>query len=113
MRKRKEINVLVGNQIRIVRESAGLTQEQFGDLVSLGPKNISDIERGNVGISVSTLKRICETLSVSSDRILFGDQKINELEYLRERLELLPEEQFSIVEAFLNQMFHLFGMLGK
>ena len=31
MREKKEINIKVGNEIRIAREKAGLTQEQFGD----------------------------------------------------------------------------------
>lgn len=113
MRERKEINILVGNQIRIAREKAGLTQEQFGTLVSLGPKNVSDIERGLVGISISTLKRICETMSVSSDWILFGDQGINQVEYLSEKLERLPKEQYEAVETFLNHIFELLGTLKE
>lgn len=113
MRERKENNILMGNHIRVVRERAGLTQEQFGALVSLGPKNVSDIERGIAGISVSTLKRICEKLAVSSDELLFGKRKENDVDYLADRLKRLPEEQFAAVESFLNQTFHLFGMLRK
>lgn len=64
MKNKKEINILIGNKIRIARERAGLTQQQFGDLVSLGVKNVSDIERGVSGITVATLKRICETVYI-------------------------------------------------
>lgn len=53
MRDKKEINIYIGNQIRIARERAGLTQAQFGEIVSLGTKNVSDIERGVAGITVS------------------------------------------------------------
>lgn len=60
MREKKEINIKVGNEIRIAREKAGLTQEQFGEMVGLGTKNVSDIERGVAGITIATLKRICE-----------------------------------------------------
>ena len=38
MRKKKEINIQVGNAIRTAREQAGLTQEQFGEIVALGAK---------------------------------------------------------------------------
>ena len=58
MREKKTINVQIGNEIRKARELAGLTQEQFGEIMQLGTKNVSDIERGVVGISISTLKRI-------------------------------------------------------
>ena len=35
VREKKEINVKTGNQIRIARESAGLTQDRFAEMVSL------------------------------------------------------------------------------
>lgn len=113
MRERKEINIRMGDQIRMVREQAGLTQEQFGALVSLGPKNVSDIERGIAGISVSTLKRICERMHVSSDRILFGEREFNETDHLVERLDRLSGWDYVLLESFLNQVFYLFGMLRK
>ena len=43
--------------------------------MSLDTKNVPDIERGATGIKISTLKRICEKLSVSSDTIIFGDKR--------------------------------------
>lgn len=90
MNNKKEINLQIGNEIRIARERAGLTQQQFGELVSLGTKNVSAIERGISGITVSTLKRICEKLSISSDTILFGDKELNDVAYIAEKLERLP-----------------------
>lgn len=111
MREKKEINIEVGNAIREVRERAGLTQEQFGELVSLGTKNVSDIERGVTGITLSTLKRICEKLSVSSDSILFAHQTKNDVGALTERLERLPSDRYAAVEAFVNSVFSLFAHL--
>ncbi len=108
MRDKKEINIHIGNQIRIARERAGLTQAQFGEIVALGTKNVSDIERGVAGITISTLKRICEKLSISSDSIIFGSQGKNDVAYLADRLERLPPEQFAAVETFLNQVIEMF-----
>lgn len=88
MREKKEINIQIGNEIRIVRERAGLTQAEFGEIMSLDTKNVSDIERGITGIKVSILKRICEKISVSSDMILFGEQNKNDVDHLTERLSL-------------------------
>ena len=113
MRDKKAINIQIGNEIRIARERAGLTQEQFGEIVSLGTKNVSDIERGVAGITVSTLKRICKKLSISSDLLLFGDQGKNNVAYIADRLERLPPEQFAAVEGFLNQVFALFARLDS
>ena len=111
MREKKEINIFIGNQVRIARERSGLTQEQFGELVSLGTKNVSDIERGVAGITVSTLKRICEKLSIPSDTIIFGEQNKNDVEYLTERLERLSPDQFAAVKEFLNRVFEFYARL--
>lgn len=110
-REKKDINVQIGSEIRAARERAGLTQEQFGELVSLGTKNVSDIERGVAGITVSTLKRICEKLSISSDAILFGDRGVNDVEYIAQRLSRLPPEQFEAVKTFLDHALELFAQL--
>ncbi|MCI8465842.1 MAG: helix-turn-helix transcriptional regulator [Lachnospiraceae bacterium] len=113
MKEKKELNVRIGNRVHIARRHAGLTQEQFGDLVSLAPKHVSDIERGLVGISVSTLKRICEKLSVSSEWLLFGEQNFNECEELIEKLNGLSQEQLSVLEGSLNQIFRMFSIFEK
>lgn len=111
MREKKAINIQIGNEIRIARERAGLTQEQFGEIVSLGTKNVSDIERGVAGITMSTLKRICEKLSISSDLIIFGNQEKNDTAYLVDRLERLPPEQFKAVKEFLDQALLFFARM--
>ena len=109
MQEKKEINIQIGNPIRIARERAGLTQEQFGELVSVGAKNVFDIERGVVGVTVATLKRICGKLSISSDLILFGDTDKNDADYLADKLSRLPKDQFEAVQTFLNQTLCLFA----
>lgn len=113
MREKKEINIQIGAAIKAARERTGLTQEQFGELVSLGTKNVSDIERGISGITIATLKRICEKLSISSDMILFGMQDKNDSEFLAERLSRLTPEQFNAVETFLNQVFVMYAKLDR
>ena len=111
MREKKEINIQIGNEIRKARERAGLTQEQLGELVSLGTKNISDIERGVAGLTMTSFKRVCEKLSVSADILIFGDRDMNDVIYIAERLKRLTPEQFKAVEAFINQIFLLFGRM--
>ncbi len=112
MREKKEINIQIGKEIRAARERCGLTQEQLGEILSLGAKNISDIERGIAGITVATLKNLCVKLSVSSDTILFGDGGRNDASYLAERLERLPPEQFKALEGFLNETFLMYARLS-
>lgn len=111
MREKKEINIYIGKQVKKLRENAGLTQDQFGELLSLGPKNISDIERGVAGITILTLKRICDKLSISSDAIIFENRNCNDVEYISNRLKHLPPEQFKIIKTFLDQTLDLFSQM--
>ena len=113
MREKKGLNVKIGNRIRTAREAAGLTQDKFAELVSLATKNVSDIERGVVGISVGTLIRICETLSISSDSILFEERIGNDSYSISERLSNLPPEQFEIALDIINKLFEAFATSGK
>ncbi len=113
MREKKEINIQIGNEIKSARERAGLTQQEFAEMVSLGTKNVSDIERGVCGITISTLKRICEKLSVSSDEIIFGSKYKNDVTAITERLERLSPQQFKAIETFLNQVLAMYSNLDN
>lgn len=113
MKEKKEINVQVGEAIRIARERAGLTQAEFGEMMSLEAKNVSDIERGVTGIKIPTLKRICEGLSISSDAILFGDRGQNNIEYVADKLKYLPHDQYAAIESLINKMIEVFCLLKK
>lgn len=117
MREKKEFNIKIGRQIKNAREAAGLTQEKFSELVGLAPKNVSDIERGVVGISLSALTRICEVLSITSDSILFENRgehaNSNSTHTLITRLEQLSPEQHEIAMSMINKLFEAFALSSK
>ncbi len=113
MKEKKEINIYIGNEIRTAREKAGLTQAEFGEIMFLDTKNVSDIERGVTGIKIATLKRICEGLSVSSDSLLFGDQSKNDVDYMSERLKRLSHDKYLIIESMINKILQVFALLDK
>ena len=106
MREKKEINIQIGEQVRLAREQAKLTQEQFAERIEVSPQYISDLERGVVGISIPTLKRACVALGVSSDQILFGTVTENRNIAIEKRCANLSEEAFNsllhIVDIYSN-----------
>lgn len=103
MRVKKEINVQVGEQIKAAREYAGLTQEQFAERIDVSPQFVSDMERGVVGVSLTTLKRVCVVLGVSSDQILFGKQTENIAGAIAEKCRSLSAEQFVILGEIIEK----------
>lgn len=95
MRVKKEINVQIGNQIRMAREQSGLTQEELSERLDCSPQSVSDMERGVVGISIAMLKNLCTVLGVSSDYLLFGTEPKHDLSALADKCRSLSDEQFT------------------
>lgn len=63
----------IGHRLREKREQAGYTREKLGELCSLSPRFIANIELGDSSLSLDSLVTVCRVLSCSSDYILFGD----------------------------------------
>lgn len=102
MREKKEINIQIGEQVRIAREQAKLTQEALAEKIEVSPQYISDLERGVVGIALPTLKKLCNTLGVASDQILFGTQVQDRGVILSNVCNNLTEEQFALLLEMVN-----------
>lgn len=103
MRVKKEINIQIGGQIKQARERAKLTQEQFAERIDVSPQYVSDLERGVVGVSIATLKRICTTLCVSSDQILFGKEAENRAVFIADKCKSLSEHQYLLLSDIISK----------
>ena len=111
MKEKKQLNVEIGARIKSAREKAGLTQDSFSELIGMGAKSVSALERGTVGVSLASLQRICQVLSVSSDEILFeSDKQGNDVQALTARLARLSPKQFEITKGILNKLFEAFSI---
>ncbi len=102
MREKKEINIQIGEQVRIAREQAKMTQEMLAEKIDVSPQYISDLERGVVGIALPTLKKLCTTLGVASDQILFGAQSHERGVVLSNACNALTDEQFALLVEMIN-----------
>lgn len=113
MSEKKEIDVLVGSNIKHERTRAGYTQEKFSELIGVGTKSLSAIERGQVGVSLTTLLRICKVLSISSNSLLFEKTPKNDVQAITEKLERLTPEQFAIINDILSKVMEAFTLDKK
>ena len=80
----------LGNWLREMRNSKGLTQQQLAELVEVNPKQISRYESGKAEMGALLYIRICEALSPRID-----DLQVKELLHLYTMLT--PEKQQLIV----------------
>ncbi len=108
MDEKKQLDLLVGSNIKRERIKAGYTQEQFSERIGLGTKSLSAVERGQVGVSLTTLLRICKVLSISSDTLLYESTQKNDVQAMTEQLERLSPAQFSIVRCVLGKVMEAF-----
>ena len=60
----------VGENIRKVRKSKGMTQEQLAEVSRLDPKSIIAMESGNRNPTLKTLHRIALALKVTPNDLL-------------------------------------------
>ena len=56
---------ILGENIRVARKYAELSQEKLAEKADLHPTYISDVERGKENISIGALVRIAKPLGVS------------------------------------------------
>lgn len=110
MNEKKELDILVGSNIKRERIKAGYTQEKFSELIGIGTKSLSAIERGTVGVSLTTLLRICKVLSVSSNSLLFENTPKNDVQAITERLERLTPAQLEITNSVLCKVLEAFAL---
>ena len=110
MNEKKRIDQMVGSNIQRERMKAGYTQEKFSEMIGIGTKSLSAVERGVVGVSLATLLRICKVLSISSSSLLCEDSHKNDVQSISERLEQLTPEQFSIANDVLCKVIEAFSV---
>ena len=108
MDNRKDLNGLVGANIKREREKAGFTQDQFSELLGIGSKSLSSIERGVVGVSLPTLLRSCEILHISANVLLYEQTQKNDVDSIALQLKMLSAEQFEIASDVMTNLFKAF-----
>ncbi len=98
--------ILAGKRIQQARKAKGYTQEVLSEIIMMSSKNLSCLERGTTGLSLSTLVALSRALEVSTDYILFGNdnEKLNNTATLL--LSKLPEEKQiqaeKVLQAFVD-----------
>ena len=108
MDNKNELKALIGVNIKREREKAKLTQDEMSEMIGIETKTLSAIERGTVGISVASLRKICDVLKISPSVILYPHATRNDIRGLADCLERLTPEQFEIANQIMLQLFRAF-----
>lgn len=101
--KIKDKNIAaIGERIKEARTRMNMTQEALAEKVNLGTaQQISDIERGLCGLSVSKLMEFCKALEADADYLLFGTVTRDIKNPLNKYLSRMTPEQTRCVEELV------------
>lgn len=109
-KEKKPINIEIGKNIRTYREKASYTRERFAELIGVTPRFIADAETGFVGVSITNLKRMCELLGVSSDRLIWGtENKVT----LDEKVAHLDDKYIRLVEQLIQTQLEMLSIATR
>lgn len=104
MREIKEMNRIIGENIRYIREYTGHTQEELAEILGITPNHVSSIERGVSGASTRIIKEVAELYSISTDFIYFGNLPDKPVDPLIERLKSVKPELRPPINEVLTAM---------
>lgn len=107
---KKEINIILGERVKMLRNKQGYTREAFSEMISVSPRFLADLESGNVGVSISTLKTISQKLNISSD-YLIGLKEMSDYEIEKEnaiqKISSMTPELLSKVNTVMDCMIDI------
>lgn len=99
-----EFTVEMGKRIQTKRKSLGLTQEQVSEAMNISIQSLSCIELGKKAIRPDNLVNLCKILNVSTDYILLGKKDSAELSGISEKIALLSNQDYKLVENLVNRL---------
>ncbi len=67
-----EINKIIGQRIRLIREKQGISQHELALRCNFEPSNLCRIESGKTNLTIKTMSRICTALDVPFHKLTDG-----------------------------------------
>lgn len=93
------INNTLGDRIKTARTIKGYTQEELGNIIDISQKQLSRYEVNRAKPTIETVIKICETLNISADWLLFGERENKPKQPEVEFYEKLTYPQHKIIEV--------------
>ncbi len=109
MSSNPDINTSLGEKVKTLRKNKKITREMLAEKLNVSTRFLADVESGNVGVSLTTLKKLCNILETTSDYLLdissYTDKELQYIEIENKIKKIDPrhlEDLSTIIEAFSN-----------
>lgn len=87
----------IGRRIKSIRESQGLSREEFAQILNVTERTVANYEQGQRGSNTKVLNRIAEALGVSIDELLTESHKKEMKSFANSWNSKSEEERNSII----------------
>lgn len=98
---------LIGQKVRRVRKSRGLSQEELAERIGISTTHMSHIETGNTKLSLPVLVALASVLEVRTDELLFEESladRTASMDALAHVLEKCNAQQVHIMEDVVKAL---------
>lgn len=79
MNGKEQLNMIIGNNIKRIRQNKGVTQEQLGDSIGVSGQAVSKWENGSALPDIQVLPKLADYFGISIDELM--GYKLNALTY--------------------------------
>ena len=90
---RKDLNIAIGNRIRLIREAQGKTRDKLSEEADISAHFLFEIETGKKSMTSNTIINLARALNVTTDFLLMGE--VTPLAKIVNNLEGLPPDQLN------------------
>lgn len=99
---RKDVDVLVGNNLRAMRTTIGMSQGTLGESLGITFQQIQKYEKGTNRIAASTLWQLASIFNVSIETFFRGVEQLEKQETLAEPVPVLSAQAYQLALAYDN-----------
>lgn len=93
-------------RIRKAREDMGYTREKFAEKLDVSVSYLAELERGKTGISVKMLKKVCSVLGLSSDYVIYGENRDSDTRRL-EAVHRIDPKYLPLLDSVIAELLIL------
>lgn len=102
-----DIRKIFASNIKRIRKSLGLTQEQFAEAIEMQPKSVINFESARNLPTGSNLQKICDKLNISPVRLFIEERCAADKEKIKEitsMLEVMDASMLDIVSVLVEAL---------
>ena len=92
----------MGERLIQRRKQLRLTQEELAERADMTTQTISTAETGRKALRPHNIVKLCRTLEISADYLLFGEISGGDMAVLSAKVSQLPPNQYRHLEDIIN-----------